>query len=212
MMKRANIGLNAEARVDHVLMAGMVASDVRVLDIGCGDGALLELLATTKNVDARGIELSQKGVNDCVSRGLSVIQGDADRDLFDYPDKAFDYVILSQTLQATYRPRAVLEQMLRIGDEVIVSIPNFGHWLNRLQFVFGGRMPVTEALPYSWYNTPNIHFCTIKDFTQLCEEVDAKIEEVIALNGHGQKLSVDIPHWMLNLIGEQAIFRLRRKS
>ena len=152
------------ARVDLLLVADMVEANSRVLDVGCGDGALLRLLAEEKGVDARGIELSQRGVNDCVAKGLSVIQGDADTDLADYPDDAFDYVILSQTLQATRQPRKVLEHMLRIGRHAIVSFPNFGHWRIRAQVAFGGHMPLTRNLSYSWYDTPNIHFCTIQDF------------------------------------------------
>jgi methionine biosynthesis protein MetW len=161
-------------------------------------------------VDARGIELSQSGVNQCVARGLSVVQGDADTDLVNYPDDAFDYAILSQTIQATHRPREVLDQLLRIGKRAIVSFPNFGHWRIRAQIMFSGRMPVTENLSYSWYNTPNIHFCTIKDFVALCRELDAEVERSIALNAQGQRLGVKIPLFMQNLFGEQAIFLLSR--
>src|ERR1017187_4667193 len=152
------------ARVDLVLMAEMVERGAKVLDVGCGDGELLRLLGESRGVDGRGIELSREGVNECVAKGLAVIQGDADTDLADYPDDAFDYVILSQTLQATRQPRVVLEHMLRIGRRAIVSVPNFGHWRIRAQVAFLGRMPVTESLSHSWYDTPNIHFCTIADF------------------------------------------------
>ena len=141
-----------------------------MLDVGCGDGELLRLLVEERDVDGRGIELSQQGVNDCVAKGLSVIQGDADADLDDYPTDAFDYVILSQTLQATRQPRVVLEHLLRIGRRAIVSVPNFGHWSVRVQLAFLGRMPVTKGLPHSWYDTPNIHFCTIADFIALARE------------------------------------------
>src|SRR5712671_3373578 len=144
------------ARVDHLLVAEMIEPRSRVLDVGCGDGELLKLLES-RGVDGRGIELSREGVNDCVAKGLSVIQGDADTDLIDYPDAAFDYVILSQTLQATRRPRAIIEQMLRIGRRAIVSFPNFGHGRIRTQLALRGRMPITENLPQSWYDTPNIH-------------------------------------------------------
>src|SRR5271169_1019752 len=143
------------ARVDLVLMAEMVERGAKVLDVGCGDCELLRLLAETRRVDGRGIELSREGVNECVAKGLAVIQGDADTDLVDYPDDAFDYVILSQTLQATRHPRQVLEHMLRIGRRGIVSFPNFGHWNIRLQILLSGRMPRTDNLPYSWYDTPN---------------------------------------------------------
>src|SRR2546422_8454205 len=156
------------ARVDLLFVAEMVAAGARVLDVGCGYGELLSILAENRGVDGRGIELSREGVNDSVAKGLAVIQGDADTDLVDYPDDAFDYVILSQTLQATRRPRQVLEHMLRIGRRAVISFPNFGHWNIRLQLLLGGRMPRTDNLPYSWYDTPNIHFCTIKDFRDLC--------------------------------------------
>ncbi len=204
-----NVNSNSQStRVDLLLLADMVEPDSRVLDVGCGDGALLRILAETRNVDARGVEISQSNVNQCVARGLSVVQGDADTDLINYPDNAFDYAILSQTIQATHRPRDVLEQLLRIGQRAIVSFPNFGHWRIRSQIMFGGRMPVTQNLSYAWYDTPNIHFCTIKDFAVMCEELDAKVETSVALNAQGQRLGLEIPHFMQNLLGQQAIFLL----
>ncbi len=148
-------------RADHLLVAQMVEPGSKVLDVGCGEGDLLRLLET-RGVDGRGIELSREGVNRCVSKGLAVVQGDADTDLVNYPDDAFDYVILSQTLQATRQPRVVLENLLRIGQRAIVSFPNFGHWKMRLQLLVKGQMPRTDNLPATWYDTPNIHFCTIK--------------------------------------------------
>src|SRR5436853_5029819 len=166
----------AGVRKDHLLVAQMVESGSRVLDVGCGDGDLLRLLET-RGVDGRGIELSREGVNECVAKGLAVIQGDADTDLSDYPNDAFDFVILSQTLQATRHPRVVLEHMLRIGRHAVISFPNFGHWGIRLQLLFGGQMPRTDNLPYAWWESPNIHFCTIKDFRLLCGLVGAKMEE-----------------------------------
>ncbi len=200
----------AGARVDLVLVASMVEANSRVLDVGCGDGALLRLLAAEKGVDARGIELSQRGVNDCVAQGLSVIQGDADTDLAAYPDNSFDYVILSQTLQATRRPRHVLEDMLRIGRRGIVSFPNFGHWRIRAQVALGGHMPVTQNLSLPWYETPNIHFCTIQDFTDLVRTIGARVERGVALDRFGKPLAYSAP-WIWNLFGEQGVFLLTRK-
>ncbi len=196
-------------RVDHLVIAELVTPGVRVLDVGCGDGELLALLEATRGVDGRGMEISQKGVNESVARGLSVIQGDADTDLVDYPDAAFDYVILSQTLQATRRPRDVIEQMLRIGDKAIVSFPNFGHWRMRGMLMVNGRMPVTRNLPQAWYETQNIHFCTIRDFIILCDEIGAHIEKGVALNGSGQRIALNAPWWFWNLFGQQAVFLLR---
>jgi methionine biosynthesis protein MetW len=198
------------SRVDLLLIAEMVSANARVLDIGCGDGTLLRLLAEKRGVDGRGIELSQAGVNSCVAQGLSVIQGDADTDLVYYPDLAFDYAILSQTIQATYSPRDVLRQLLRIGKRAVVSFPNFGHWRVRTQLLFGGQMPQTDNLPDQWYNTPNIHLCTIKDFLGLCKDVGAKVERAVALNAYGRKLGVSMPLFAQNLFGEQAVFLLSR--
>jgi len=200
------------SRVDLLVVAQMIDPGAKVLDVGCGDGELLRLLAETRNVDGRGIELSREGVNEGVAKGLAVIQGDADTDLSDYPNDAFDYVILSQTLQATRQPSVVLEHMLRIGRHAIVSFPNFGHWRIRLQILFGGHMPRTDNLPSSWYDTPNIHFCTIKDFRQLCELTGAKMEKAVALNAWGKRLRLNAPWWFWNLFGEQAVFLLSRKG
>ena len=199
------------ALVDHLLIAEMVAPNSRVLDVGCGDGALLQLLTETKNVDGRGVEISRERVNACVVRGLSVIQGDADRDLNDYPDQAFDYAILSLTIQATRYPRAVLENLLRIGKHAIVSFPNFGHWRIRTQLLFTGRMPITENLPEPWYISPDGHLCSIKDFSDLCGVLGASVERAVAFNSSGQKLGTWIPLTVHNLLGEKAVFQMTRR-
>ncbi len=213
MIYKAIPGFAGQAnRVDLVLVADMVEPGGRALDVGCGDGALLQMLTRDQGVDGRGIEISQAGVNGCVAKGLSVVQGDADTDLADYPDDAFDYVILSQTLQATRHPKQVLEHMLRIGRRAIVSFPNFGHWRVRSQLMFLGRMPRTESLAYSWYDTPNIHLCTIRDFVQLVDEIGASIDRAIALDRNGSKMRVNAPWWAWNLFGEQAVFLLHRRK
>jgi methionine biosynthesis protein MetW len=197
-------------RVDHLLIAEMVAPNSRVLDVGCGDGELLQLLVDTKSVDGRGVEISRERVNACVARGLSVIQGDADRDLADYPDDAFDYAILSLTIQATLKPKPVLEHLLRIGRRAIVSFPNFGHWEVRTKLMLTGRMPRTSNLPDRWYDTPNAHLCTIKDFADLVKAVNAKVERSVVFNWSGSQLSPKSPLSLQNLFGEKAVFLMQR--
>lgn len=196
-------------RNDLRLIADMIEPDSRVLDVGCGDGALLTHLSEGKNVDARGIELSQSGVNACVSRGLSVIQGDADTDLSDYPDNAFDYVVLSQTLQATRQPDAVLNDLVRIGRHAIVSFVNSGHWRNRLTLLFKGRMPVADP-DRSWYNNPDIRQCTVLDFLDLCASSGLTIEEALSVDAGGRSNPIKIDSRTANLTGLQAIFLLTR--
>ncbi|MDP7670071.1 MAG: methionine biosynthesis protein MetW [Alphaproteobacteria bacterium] len=197
-------------RADLQVIADLVAPGSRVLDVGCGDGALLAYLDAQKRVDGRGVEISQTGVNSCVAHGLSVIQGDADTDLKDYPSDAFDYVILSQTLQATHNPKRVVSEMVRIGRRAIVSFPNFGFWRVRLNLLFGGRMPVTEALGYTWYETPNIHLCTLKDFVAMCREVGVAIEKGIALAHTGHAGDIHPAGLFTNWLAEQGVYLLKR--
>ena len=197
-----------ELRRDLRLIAEMIEPGSRVLDIGCGDGALLAYLAREKGVDARGMELSQSGVNACVRHGLSVIQGDADHDLDAFPADAFDVAVLSQTLQATRRPRHVVEELVRIGKRAIVSFPNFGFWRIRLSLLSRGRMPMSEILHNPWYDTPNIHLCTIRDFVALCDEIGTRIERSVTLDRHGKPLSLDARGSLANLLAEQGMFVL----
>jgi methionine biosynthesis protein MetW len=197
-------------RPDLSAIAEMIPDGARVLDVGCGDGALLEHLVRTKGVDGRGIELSQQNVNACVARGLAVVQGDADADLAEYPDRVFDFVILSQTIQATEKPAQVLEHLLRIGRRVAISLPNFGHWRVRLSLLFGGHMPRTQALGYNWYDTPNIHLCTIADFVDLAREKGAVIDRALALKREQVAGEVRPSAWGPNLMAQGAIFLLRK--
>lgn len=201
-----------DIRIDLLLIGQMVQPGSRVLDVGCGDGALLDYLVQERGADARGIELSQDGVNACVARGLSVIQGDADKDLRDYPSKTFDYVILSQTLQATHRPRDVLRELLRIGRRAIVSFPNFGHWRVRSDLWFSGRMPNTGTLDNPWYSTPNIHLCTIRDFVVLCDEMGIEIEENLSINASGQPMKWARSVFLANWFADQGLFVLKSRD
>jgi methionine biosynthesis protein MetW len=199
-------------RRDLRVIADMIEPAARVLDIGCGDGSLLAYLVNEKGADARGVELSQSGVNACVTQGLSVIQGDADRDLDAYPAGAFDAVVLSQTLQATRNPRLVLETLVRIGQRAIVSFPNFGYWRVRLSLAARGRMPVTPLLDHQWYDSPNIHLCTISDFVALCGEIGIRIEKSVTLDRFGRPLTLDPRGSIANLLAEQGVFVLSRGS
>jgi methionine biosynthesis protein MetW len=202
-------------RPELAAIADMIRPGTRVLDVGCGDGALLEHLVRAKGVDGRGIEISQQNVNACVKRGLSVVQGDADTDLGEYPGGVFDAVILSQTIQATEKPAKVLHDMLRIGRRVAVSLPNFGHWRVRASLLAFGKMPRTRTLDHHWYDTPNIHLCTLSDFVDLTLTVGATIVEAHALDGHGntrrmQPDAVNKGYLGPNLWAPGAIFLLKK--
>jgi methionine biosynthesis protein MetW len=165
------------------VIADLLPKNVRVLDVGCGDGSLMNLLIEKKNIDARGLELEQENVKKCIFKGLPVINGNAETELHQFPNQSFDFVVLSQTLQAFYNPEKVLKDLLRIGKSVIVSIPNFGYWKVRTSLLFFGKMPVTKTLPNYWYNTPNLHMCSIKDLFNFCESKNIKINKVVGING-----------------------------
>jgi methionine biosynthesis protein MetW len=197
-------------RIDQKLISEIITPGSRVLDVGCGDGVLLDLLVHEHNVDGRGIELSQEGVNGCVSRGLAVVQGDAQTDLHNYPGNAFDFVVLSQTLPAIYDVKGVLGEMLRIGRCAVVSFPNFGYWRVRTDLLFHGRSPISENLPYIWHESPNIRFFTLSDFTELLAMLNLKTERIVTISGGGNVNSgARIGPWT-NLLTEQAVFVISR--
>jgi methionine biosynthesis protein MetW len=206
----ATVRARADLRPDLQHIADMIAPNTRVLDIGCGDGALLEYLVHSKQCDGRGVELSQAGVHACVSHGLSVIQGDADTDLEHYPDQAFDYIVLSQTLQAMRQPRAVLSHLVRIARHAIVSITNYGYWRTRLSLVIQGRMPVVGDAGHRWYDSPNIHLCTTRDFLDLCKELDLAVERGLSIDRRGSARPVTMIDRLTNLRDEQGVFMLAR--
>ncbi|MGD8327119.1 MAG: methionine biosynthesis protein MetW [Sphingomonadales bacterium] len=198
-------------RPDLAVLADLVSPGSRVLDIGCGEGALLAYLEQEKGCDARGLEISHDGVQKGVERGLSIVQGNADTDLVNYPDDGFDYVILSQTLQATQSPKEVLQHLLRIAPRIIISIPNFGYWRIRLSLLLSGRMPISKQLPARWYDTPNIHLCTICDLVALTQELDANIDQLVVLDdvGHAKVQDSKSLLWA-NLTATQAVFLISR--
>ena len=200
------------ARQDFREILRLVRPGARVLDVGCENGDLLELLQREKDVDGRGIEISASGVAACLAKGLAVMQGDADRDLADFPARAFDYAILSQTLQAVREPKKVLSDLLRLADRAIVSFPNFGHWRVRLKLLTTGRMPSTEALPEPWWSTPNIHLCTMRDFTTLCADLDLRIEAASALADGAPARPIEVGRAIENWRAESALFLLSRRS
>ena len=169
------------------IISDFIEKNTRVLDVGCGDGTLMEFLQHNKEIDARGIEISKNNSQKCVSKGLTVIEGDAEKDLSQFPDGSFDFVILSQTLQAFLNPEIVIQELLRVGKKAIVTVPNFGYWRVRLKLLFKGTMPVTKNLPNEWYNTPNLHMCTIKDFYKFCYVRNIKLDKALGL--HNEKTS-----------------------
>lgn len=198
----------ARTRADHLVIASMVKTGAKVLDVGCADGALLHLLARERGAKGRGMELSQAGVNACVAKGLAVVQGDADRDLRDYPNAAFDYVVLSKTIQAVRQPRAVLKELARIGERVIVSLPNFGHWKVRFQLMSNGRMPVTPSLPARWCDTENLHLCTVRDFAELARDTRLTLERAVPISGGHAGAPFANTLWRANWFAEEAVFLL----
>lgn len=199
-------------RDDFQEILRLVRPGARVLDVGCGEGELLELLTREKQIDGQGLELSGDGVAACLARGLAVVQGDADRDLDHFPTKAFDYAILSKTLQQVRDPRHVLSELLRIADRAVVSLPNFGHWRVRWALLVTGRMPETTALPEPWWSTPNIHLCTLRDFTALCEDLDLRIEACASLTPGQRPRAIDPSRPIENWRAENALYLLSRKA
>ena len=196
-------------RKDLDLIANLVEDNSKVIDIGCGNGELLNFLSKNKNSKIQGLEINQKKVNKCVSKGLSVIQGDADKDLGLYPEKSFDYVILSQTIQATLEPEKILTELTRIGKRVIVSIPNFGFWKVRLDLLVKGKMPITSKLNSTWFETENIHLCTVSDFTDLCDQLNLKIKQTVTIASNKQKRFFGKPNKLANIFAEEAIFLIQ---
>ena len=188
------------------VIADLLPNNTRVLDVGCGDGALMDFLVKEKNIEVRGLELNQDNVQECIYKGLPVIQGNAETELYQFPKQSFDYVVLSQTLQAFYQPDKVLRELLRIGKSVIVSIPNFGYWKVRTSLLFFGKMPVTKTLPNTWFNTPNLHMCTIKDLFNYCEDQNIEIKKVIGVNENKISLIKKSNLEMKNLFSKLGVF------
>ena len=195
---------------EYKIIADIITENTRVLDVGCNDGSLMEFLKKNKNIDIRGIEISKEKVQTCISKGLTVIEGDAEFDLKQFPDKSFDYVVLGQTLQAFINPEIVIKELLRVGNKAIVTIPNFGHWKVRLNLLTQGTMPVTNTLPNDWYNTPNIHMCTIKDFFKFSETISFKIFKSYALQNKNVSTINNSNLYFKNLFCELGIFLIEK--
>jgi len=191
------------------IISELIENNTRVLDVGCGDGTLMKFLKDTKNIDTRGLEISKNNVQSCISKGLSIIEGNAEKDLHQFADLSFDYVVLSQTLQAFYNPEKVIDDLLRVANKAIVTIPNFGYWKIRIHLLFKGTMPVTENLPNEWYNTPNLHMCSIKDFFNFCDEKKIELYKSIALNREKTSIINKKNINIKNLSSELGIFLIK---
>ena len=192
------------------IISNLINKNTRVLDVGCGDGTLMEYLKNSRKIDIRGIEISKNNVQKCLSKGLTVIEGDAEKDLLQFPDSSFDFVILSQTLQAFLSPEIVIKELIRVGKKAIVTIPNFGFWKVRLHLLFKGTMPITKNLPDEWYNTPNLHVCTIKDFYNFCENREIKLDKSLALQNEKISSINEFNLNVKNLSAELGIFLIER--
>jgi|TARA_X000000368_G_scaffold521_1_gene352 methionine biosynthesis protein MetW len=192
------------------VIAELIENDKKVLDVGCGDGILMDFLKKNKNTNIRGLEISKSKVQECIAKGLTVIEGNAEKDLKQFPDKSFDYVVLSQTLQAFLDPELVIEELLRVGKKAIVTIPNFGYWKVRLHLLLKGTMPITKRLPDEWYNTPNVHMCSIKDFFHFVKSKDIKIFKSLAVSNQNVSIIKDSNLPIKNLVADLGIFLIEK--